>query len=84
MHHSEITQMNPSFNKCEMQIKTSVSEFNGGMQNNKKGLKTLGHIEAKPLSEILSWKIKPYKPSQITCISLSEWLFQITTSSFTL
>lgn len=68
-----------------MQIKISVSEFNRGMQNNKiGGLKTLGHIEAKLVSKILSWKIKPYKPSQITCISLSVWLFQITTSSFTL
>ena len=37
-----------------MQIKTSVSEFNRGMQNNKIGLKTLGHIEAKLLSKILS------------------------------
>ena len=47
--------MNRSFNKCEMQIKTSASEFNRGMQNHKiGGLKTLGHIEATPVSKILS------------------------------
>lgn len=40
--------------KCEMQIKTSVSELNRDMQNNKMGsLETLGKIEAKPLSKFL-------------------------------
>lgn len=34
-----------------MQIRTSVSELNRDMQNNKMGsLETLGNIEAKPLN----------------------------------
>lgn len=44
--------------KCEMQIKTSASELNRDMQSNKmRSLKTLGNVEAKPLSKILFWKL---------------------------
>lgn len=39
-----------------MQIKTSVSQLNTDMQNNKMGsLETLGNAEAKPLSKFLFW-----------------------------
>lgn len=41
-----------------MQIKTSASELNRDMQNNKmRSLKTPGNVEAKPLSKILFWKL---------------------------